>query len=257
MIPETEIFTSIPFGMTPVELSAWFEFGDGTKLLNELYKPFGVMMVPGGTSGLQMGGWFKKPVDSVADLKGLKIRAPGITGEVFKLLGATPVSMPGSEAFTSMQSGVIDAADWIGPWNDQAFGLQKVAKYYYGTWHEPGAASDYMFNIKSFEALPAALQDQVLMVARAAGARQDLDYCAHNGPALRHLLEKEGVELRYYSDEVLDAMYEATQTYLAEFEKKSEAAAKALQSYRDFLNDQKLWANNEERYLASRRRLLG
>lgn len=257
LIPEAEIFTSIPFGMTPEELSAWYAFGDGAKLLNELYKPLGVMAVPGGTSGVQMGGWFKKPIDSVADLKGLKIRAPGITGEVFKLLGATPVSMPGSEVFTSMQNGVIDAADWIGPWNDQAFGLQKVAKYYYGAWHEPGAASEYMFNIQSFEKLPPHLQEQILIVARAAGARQDLDYCAHNGPALRQLLEKDGVEVRYYNDDILDAMYEATQKYLAEFEKKSDMAAKVLQSYRAFLDNQKQWAENKERYLTARRRLLG
>ena len=257
LIPETEIFTAVPFGMTPTELSAWFEFGGASALLNELYAPFGVMSVPGGTSDYQMGGWFNKAVDSVADLQGLKIRAPGVTGEVFRLLGATPVSMSGSEIFTSMQSGVIDAADWIGPWNDQAFGLQKVAKYYYGTWHEVGAASDYMFNIKSFEALPADLREQVLMVARAAGARQTLDYRAHNGSSLNQLLEKDGVELRYYSDEVLDAMYQATQKYLEEFAKKSAAAAKVLQSYRDFLDGQKLWAANAEKFLAARRRLLG
>ncbi|MDO5090692.1 MAG: TRAP transporter substrate-binding protein [Cardiobacteriaceae bacterium] len=256
LVPEAEIFSAIPFGMTPLELSAWFEFGGATELLNELYKPFGVMMAPGGNSDIQMGGWFNKEINTVEDLKGLKIRAPGVTGEVFKILGATPVAMPGSEVFTSMQSGVIDAADWIGPWNDQAFGLQKVAKYYYGTWHESGAASDYMFNIKSFEALPENLRDQVLMVARAAAARQTLDYRAHNGVALKNLIEKDGVQLRYYNDEILKAMYAATQQYLEAFAKKSDMAAKALQSYRDFQNNQQIWSDNEAKYLAARKAVM-
>ena len=254
VIPETEIFTAIPFGMTPLELSAWYYFGGGIELLNELYEPFGVFAVPGGNSDIQMGGWFSKEINSVADLKGLKIRAPGITGEVFRILGATPVNMPGSEIFTSMQSGVIDAADWIGPWNDQAFGLQKVAKYYYGTWHEPGAASEYMFNQKSFNALPEGLREQVLMVARAAGARQLFDYRAHNGPALRQLVEKDGVELRYYNDDILKAMYEASNQYLQEFAQKSEKAAKILASYRDFQASQKIWSDNESNYLEARKK---
>lgn len=257
LIPETEIFTAVPFGMTPTELAAWYEFGGGTELLNELYRPFGVMMVPGGNSDIQMGGWFNKPMESLEDFKGLKIRAPGITGEVFKLLGATPVSMPGSEVFTSMQSGVIDAADWIGPWNDQASGLQKVAKYYYGTWHEPGAASDYMFNIKSFEALPETLREQVLMVARAAGARQTTEYRANNATALRNMMEKDGVELRYYSDEILKAMYAATQQYLDTFAAKSEMAAKVLQSYREFQKNQQIWTDNEAKYIAARKLVMG
>ncbi|MDO4776838.1 MAG: TRAP transporter substrate-binding protein [Cardiobacteriaceae bacterium] len=256
LIPETEVFTAIPFGMTPLELSAWYYFGGGIELLNELYKPFGVMAVPGGNSDFQMGGWFNKEINSVEDLKGLKIRAPGVTGEVFRMLGATPVSIPGSEAFTSMQSGVIDAADWVGPWNDQAFGLQKVAKYYYGTWHENGAAAEYMFNLKSFEALPEGLREQVLMVARAASERMLLDYRTHNAVALRNLVEKDGVQLRYYNDDVLKAMYAATQQYLAEFEKKSDMAAKVLESYRNFLKNQQVWAENEAQYLAARRLVL-
>ena len=127
----TQIFTTLPFGLNAMELNGWLYYGGGMELYRELYEPFNLRPYPAGNSGCQMGGWFKKPINSVQDLQGLKMRIPGFGGEVLRRNGGTPVAMPGSEIFTALQTGTIDAAEWIGPYNDLTFGFHKVAKHYY------------------------------------------------------------------------------------------------------------------------------
>ena len=134
-----QFFATVPFGLTAQEQNGWFYYGGGLELWTELYAEFGLVPAPAGNTGVQMGGWFNKEINSVSDLEGLKMRIPGLGGEVLKRAGGTPVSLPGGELFTSLQSGAIDATEWVGPYNDLAFGLYKAAKYYYYPgWHEPG-----------------------------------------------------------------------------------------------------------------------
>lgn len=140
-VPAAQFFTTVPFGLTPQEFNAWIYYGGGLALWEEIYEPFGLIPMPAGNPGAQMGGWFNKEINSLEDFKGLKMRMPGIGGEVLKKLGASPINLPGSEIFTALQSGTIDATEWVGPYNDLAFGLYKAAKYYYYPgWHEPGSA---------------------------------------------------------------------------------------------------------------------
>ncbi len=126
-----QFFSTVPFGLNAQEMNGWLFNGGGLELWTEMYKPFGIIPMPAGNMGVQMGGWFNKEINSVADLKGLKMRIPGMGGEVLKRLGGTPVNLPGGELFTAMQTGVLDATEWVGPYNDLTFGFHKVAKFYY------------------------------------------------------------------------------------------------------------------------------
>ncbi|MFT6654556.1 MAG: TRAP-type mannitol/chloroaromatic compound transport system substrate-binding protein, partial [Marinomonas primoryensis] len=136
-VPAAQFFTTVPFGLTALEFNAWIEYGGGLKLWEEIYAPFNLIPMPAGNPGVQMGGWFNKEINSLADFQGLKMRMPGLGGEVLKKVGASPINLPGSEIFTALQTGTIDATEWVGPYNDLAFGLYKAAKYYYYPgWHE-------------------------------------------------------------------------------------------------------------------------
>lgn len=251
-IPEAELFTSVPFGMTTDEFNAWFIHGEGQAFLTELYKPFGVVPLIGGNTMPQMGGWFNKEINSVEDLKGLKIRTPGIGGEVYRLAGATPVSLPGAEIFTSMQSGVLDATDWVGPWNDQAFGLYKAAKYYYNGWQEPNAMMEILINEKALATLPADIRAIVEGLALAMNQKCMVDMQKNNAIALKKMLDSEGVQLRDFPADVIKVFKEKTAEYLKEYAVKSDAAKKILASYEAFLADQMRISANVETYLTYR-----
>ncbi len=167
-----QFFAAVPFGMNAQEMNAWLYYGGGMELWTETYEPFGVLPAAAGNSGVQMGGWFNREINSVDDLNGLKMRIPGLGGEVLKRAGGLPVSMPGAEIFTSMQTGVIDATEWVGPYNDLAFGLYKVAKhYYYPGWHEPGTTLECLINQAAYDSLPADLQSIVTNACRRHARR--------------------------------------------------------------------------------------
>lgn len=234
-IPEAELFTSVPFGMTADEFNSWFAEGDGRKLLIELYKPHGVLPFIGGNTMAQMGGWFNKEIKSVDDLKGLKLRMPGIGGEVYKMSGASPISIPGAEIFTSMQSGVIDATDWVGPWNDLAFGLYKVAKYYYRGWQEPCAFMEVLINEKAFATLPDELKSVVENTCSALTQRIMNAYMKNNATALQTLIEKHKVKILDFPTEVIKTFKENTQKYLETYASKSPLAKKIADSYQSYL----------------------
>ncbi|KFC51770.1 hypothetical protein GY12_02030, partial [Micrococcus luteus] len=150
-VPAAQFFSSVPFGLSTLEMNAWLSHGGGQALWDETYAPFGVKPLSAGNTTMQMGGWFNKEINSLDDIKGLKIRMPGLGGEVWSRLGAITVNLPGGEIFTSLQTGAIDATDWVGPYNDLAFGLHKAAKYnYFPGWQEPQAVVEAMVNQKAF-----------------------------------------------------------------------------------------------------------
>ena len=152
-------FTAVPFGLTAQETNGWLHYGGGSsELWQEAYAPYNLVPMAGGSTGVQMAGWFNKEINSIADLKGLKMRIPGLAGEVFAAAGGTAVTIPGGELYTSMQTGVIDAVEWVGPYNDKSLGFHQVAKYYYYPgWHEPGSILEFVVNKESLEALPERL----------------------------------------------------------------------------------------------------
>ncbi len=216
-VPAASFFSAIPFGLTAQEMNAWLYFGGGWELWKEAYAPFGLVPLPSGSSGCQMGGWFRKEIRSMADLKGLKMRIPALGGEVLARAGGTPVTMPGAEIFTSLESGAIDATEWIGPYNDLAFGLQKAAKYYYYPgWHEPGSTLEMIINREAFESLPEDLREIVTACAAATNDRMLAEFTARNAEALQTLVRDDGVLLRPFPGEVMRELRRLTGEVLAE-----------------------------------------
>jgi TRAP-type mannitol/chloroaromatic compound transport system substrate-binding protein len=210
-------FTAFPFGLTADEMDAWMMYGNGQKLWDELYAPFGIRAFHAGNTGTQMLGWFKKEIRTVADLRGLKFRAPGNQGRVLQKLGVTPVSLPGGEIFPALQSGAIDAAEWIGPFNDLALGFYQVCKYYYAHgYHEPGPMLQLMINEQAWRTLDAELQLVVRTACSAATRDMLAEYNARSGPALRTLVKQHGVLVRPLPEDVLMACGEKANEVLNE-----------------------------------------
>lgn len=252
----TQFFSTVPFGLTAQEMNGWIYHGGGLELWTELYAKFGLVPAPAGNTGVQMGGWFNKEINSVADLKGLKMRIPGLGGEVLARAGGTPVNLPGGELFTALQSGAIDATEWVGPYNDLAFGLYKAAKfYYYPGWHEPGTILEAMINKQVFDALPADLQSIVLNACKVVNQDMLAEYTARNPAALQTLISKHGVQLRRFPDDVILKLRELSDQVVAEIAEKDEFSAKVYASYKKFLVQAKDWSGiSELTYLQARDR---
>ncbi len=249
-----QFFSTVPFGMTAQEMNAWLYYGGGMDLWKEVYEPFGLYPAAAGNTGVQMGGWFNKEINSVDDLKGLKMRIPGLGGEVLRRAGGTPVTLPGGEIFTSLQSGNIDATEWVGPYNDLAFGLYKAAKYYYYPgWHEPGATLECFTNKSALEALPADLQSIVINACRVANQDMLAEYTARNNDALNTLINDHGVDLRKYPDKVLEELRVLSAQVVSEVADKSPLAQRIYDSYTQFKQKAVAWHEVSERsYLNSR-----
>ncbi len=237
-VPAAQFFTSVPFGMNAQELYGWINHGGGLELWRELYAPVNLIPFPVGNTGVQMAGWFNREINSVADLRGLKMRIPGLAGEVFNLAGGTSVNIPGGELYTALQTGVIDAAEWVGPENDLAFGFQQIAKYYYyPAWHEPGPSMELIINKTAFENLPKDLQAIVTYAARAMSQDMLDSYTANNSRALKELVEQQGVEIRKLPDEVLKRFYDISQQVYAQQAAKDPQFKKVYESYKAFMDD--------------------
>ncbi|MER2493619.1 TRAP transporter substrate-binding protein [Catenovulum sediminis] len=234
-IPAAPLFTTIPFGMNAQETNAWFYHGGGLQLWQKLYEPFGLVPYPGGNTGVQMAGWFQKEINSLDDIKGLKMRMPGLAGEVIADLGGIPVQLPGGELYSAMQSGAIDAADWVGPYNDLAFGLYKTAPYYYVTgWQEPGAALEFIINQQALSSLPEDLKKIVEIAIEAANANMLALYTAKNNQALQSLKEK-GVQIRKFPTEVIEALKASSQKVVKQLVASDPQAQEIFSSYASFL----------------------
>ena len=231
-------FTSVPFGMNAQELNGWLHYGGGLELWRELYEPFNLIPFAGGNTGVQMGGWFNKEINSIDDINGLKMRIPGFGGEIFTRAGGTAVNIPGGELYTSLQSGVIDATEWVGPYNDLAFGFQDIAKYYYYPgWHEPGPTLEFTVNKDAFNRLPKDLQNIIEVATRAINQDMLDEYTARSNAALVELVEKHKVDLRPFPKDVIDRFRELTQEYYAEMAEKDPTFAKVYASYKDYLDN--------------------
>jgi TRAP-type mannitol/chloroaromatic compound transport system substrate-binding protein len=249
-----QFFAAVPFGLTAQEMNAWLYYGGGMELWREVYAPFNLIPAAAFNTGVQMGGWFNKPINSVADLKGLKMRIPGLGGEVLKRLGGTPVNLPGGEIFTSLRSGAIDATEWVGPYNDLAFGLHKAAKYYYYPgWHEPGTTLEAIIHKPAFEALPKDLQAIVMVALQAANLDGLSELTARNNTALNDLITRHKVELRKFPDDVLRQIRQVSDQVVAEIAHKDPLSRRVYDSFINFRDQATAWHEVSERaYLNAR-----
>ena len=236
-VPAAQFFTSVPFGLTADEINAWVNRGGGLELWREIYEPFNIYPIPAGNTGTQMFGWFNKEINSLEDVKGLKMRIPGIGGEVLKEAGGIPVTLPGGELFTALQTGVIDATEWVGPYNDLTFGFHQAAKYYYYPgWHEPGPMLELLINMDAWNSLPKHLQ--VIIETATKAVNQDTldEYLARNNQALTELVEVHGVELRKLPDDVIEEFRAISNQILSDLAEEDEVIGKVYDSYIEFKN---------------------
>jgi TRAP-type mannitol/chloroaromatic compound transport system substrate-binding protein len=256
-IPAAVFFTAVPFGMTAQEMNGWLHYGGGLELWQDLYAPFGVIPFAGGSTGVQMAGWFNRELRSAKDLSGLKMRIPGLAGEVFDAAGGTAVRIAGGEVYTSMQTGVIDAVEWVGPYNDRTLGLNEVAEfYYYPGWHEPGAMLEFTVNAAAFQELPSDLQAIVRYAARAANQNMLDEFTARNNESLQQLLAA-GTQLRHLPDDVLNLLYEKSVEAMMNLRTSDAMAEEIAVSYEAFSKNVRAYHEISERaYLNARDKVL-
>ena len=247
-----QFFSSVPFGMTAQEMNSWLYYGDGIKLWEEVYENFNLIPRPAGNTGVQMGGWFNKEINTTNDLKGLKMRIPGLGGEVLARAGGTPFTLAGAEIFTSLQTGVIDATEWVGPYNDRAFGLHKAAKYYYYPgWHEPGPSLECIINKDAYSSLSDQHKSIIDIACKAANVDMISDYMAKNYQALE-FFKKEKVQIKQFPAEVLSKLNKISDEILLELSQKNNLSKKVYDSYVNFLSRVRPWTLiSEDAYLSS------
>jgi len=257
--PGFAYFTAVPFGLTCNEINAWIRFGGGQELWDKLAGEYGVKGLMCGNTGVQMGGWFRKEIESADDFKGLKMRMPGLGGDVLAKMGASPVSLPGGQIYENLVSGSIDATEWIGPWNDEVMKFYEAAKfYYYPGMHEPGAMLSIGLNKAFWDGL--SKEDQLIIEACSSMENEVMmsEYTAKNGEALDRLITQQGVELKEFNDDVYDAFGEAAEAVFADVQKHDDLAKEIHES---FLNARRLyggWTNiSDQAYVKQRNRVLG
>jgi len=250
----TQFFCAIPFAMNAQEMNAWLYYGGGMALWEELYDKFNLVPLVSGSSGAQMAGWFRKDINSLDDLKGLKMRIPGLGGEVLKRAGGLPVNLPAGEIFTSLQSGAIDATEWTGPYLDLAFGLYKVAKnYYYPGWHEPSTTIETMVNKDAFAALPDDLKEIVRQACKSANMDMLADNMAKNNVALDTLVDKHKVQVKRLPDDVLTTLHGLSLEVVQEVAERDPFSLKVYESYTNFSQRAARWTDiSEFAYLKAR-----
>lgn len=240
--PAFALGSAIPFGLNSRQMTAWMMHGNGRKLMNEFYAKYSMVSFAGGNTGCQMGGWFRKEIKSVADFKGMKMRlGGGLIGEVMQKMGAVPQSLPGGEIYQALEKGTIDAAEWVGPYDDQKLGFNKVAPfYYYPGWWEGGPEVDFFINQKAMDGLSA--ENKAIVEAAAAVASSDMlaKYDALNPIALKQLVAAK-TKVLPFSQAMMDAAYKASLEVYAENDAKSPEWKKIYADFRSFQRDQVLW----------------
>ncbi len=240
-IPEAQFMSSVPFGMTTKGMNAWLYFGGGLELWRKIYKHFNVIPFPAGNTGVQMGGWFNKKINSIDDLKGLKMRIPGIGGKVLAKAGGTPILLAGGEVYTALERGIIDATEWVGPFHDQRLGLNRAAKYYYYPgWHEPGTSFELIVNTEAWAKLPADLQKIVEIATYSVNQRIYSEMEVRNIEALQEIEDK--VEILAFPAEVLNEFKRLTQISLDEEAEKNPEFKKVYNAYKKFQQDNSAWS---------------
>jgi TRAP-type mannitol/chloroaromatic compound transport system substrate-binding protein len=228
-------FATVPAGITQQEHTAWLHHGGGQTLWDELYGGFGLKPFLAGATGVQMGGWFQKEITSADDFKGLKMRIPGLGAEVINRLGATAVNMPGGEIMPALQSGVIDATEWVGPWNDLAFGFHKIAKFYYGPgFHEPNASLEAFVNKERFESLSSELQLIVESACLAESGYMLAEFTAGNSQSQKVLVEEHGVRISRFPPDLVKMAHQFGLDVVRETADEGELAKRIFDSWWDF-----------------------
>jgi TRAP-type mannitol/chloroaromatic compound transport system substrate-binding protein len=252
-VPASMYFTTMPFGMIAPEQYAWFYYGGGMELMDELYAQYNLMSFPGGNTANQMGGWFQKEINSVDDLQGLKMRIPGFAGEVLASLGAKPTNIPPGELYTALDRGTIDALEWVGPSLDLRMGFHKIAPFYYTGWHEPGAELQFLINRKKFNALPADLQEILRVSMKAASYDMYAQSMHESGKNWSTMTEEfPNIKVKTFPDEVIAALKVANEALLKESAANDPFAAKVLSSQREYLAKIRQWTNmSDKAYLDS------
>ncbi len=233
--------TAIPFGLNSRQLTAWYYDGNGMKLFREFYDQYNIVNFPGGNTGAQMGGWYRKEIKTLADIKGMKMRIGGFAGKVLSRMGAVPQNIPGGEIYQALEKGTIDATEWIGPYDDEKLGFQKVAKnYYYPGWWEGGAQLDFYINKAAFNAL--SKENQAIVEAAAAYAHTEMQarYDARNPAALKRLVAG-GAKVLPFPKVVMDEAYKQAMALYAELSASNPQWKKIYTDYSAFRKDQNLW----------------
>lgn len=238
----TIFFTTIPFGMTTAEQYAWFYYDDGMKYMQQVYDGFKVLNFPGGNTGVQMGGWFKKEINTLEDLKGLKMRIPGLAGEVFAKLGVNVTNIPAGELYTSLDRGTIDALEWVGPGMDIKMGFHKVAPYYYTGWHEPASEMQFLVNKRAYEKLSPEHQAILQTAMKAASADMYYENFAASANAWEQMkTEFPNIKVKTFPLPVLKAMKASTDELLDSYAAKDEQFKAILDSQRKFMKKARQW----------------
>lgn len=240
--PATTFFTTTPFGMTPTEMNAWYYYGGGMELLQKVYSRHNVVAFPAGNTHIQMGGWFRKEIKSIQDLKGLKIRMPGHAGEVVGRAGMNPVSIPPGELYTALERGTIDAVEWVGPENDMKMGFHKIAPFYYTGWHEPGAELHVFINKQKFDALPEDLKAIIAAAAKEVSMDILSESFYRNALAWEKMRRLGDIKIRTLPDDVLNLFKKINSELLNQVSEKSQLAQEVIASQRAFLEKAKAWS---------------
>lgn len=251
--PNTLYFTSMPFGMTAPEQYSWFYYGGGMELMDKVYSKHGLLSFPGGNTSNQMGGWFRKEINSVADLEGLKMRIPGFAGEVLAKLGAQPTNIPPGELYTALERNTIDALEWVGPSLDLRMGFQKIAPYYYTGWHEPASELQFLINKKSWDKLPPDLQE-ILRVAMRSAAYDMYAQSYHESAVNWATIQKDfpNVQVKTFPKEVIEAMRKANNELLTEFAAADPLAKEIIDSQAEYMKKARAWTEiSDQAYLNS------
>lgn len=247
-IPAAQFFSSVPFGMNAQQMNAWIINGGANKLWDELYEPFDLLPLPGGNTGVQAGGWYNKEINDLSDYAGLKMRMPGLGGKVLRKAGGTAVLVPGTELFTNLERGVIDATEWIGPYHDYLMGFHRVAKYYYYPgWHEPGTVLEMIMNKSKLQAIPKDLQEIIKVAIYRLNQWMLTEFEQKNAMYLQKMLA-EKVDVRPFPDEVLTQLKPLAKETVLEVVESDEKSQKIFEHYSKFKKQIGAWSDMSEKF---------
>lgn len=246
-VPAGQFFAAVPFGMNAQQMNAWLYSGGGTKLWQEVYAPFDLVPFPAGNTGMQMGGWFNREIATVEDLKGLKMRIPGLGGKVVAKAGGSAILSAGGEIYTNLERGVIDATEWVGPYHDYLMGFHEIAQYYYYPgWHEPGPVLELMVNKAQWDRLPNDLK----MIIETAAARANMwmlsEFEAQNHTYLQKIRNEGKVEIRRFPEDVLSALKRYAGEVIEELTQQDPESKRVYQSFNKFRNEIAGWSEISE-----------
>ena len=240
-------FTTVPFGMTMKEQYAWFYYGDGMKYMEKVYDKFKVLSFPGGNTGVQMGGWFRKEINSVSDLKGIKMRIPGLAGEVMAKLGVNVTNIPAGELYTSLDRGTIDALEWVGPGMDIKMGFHKVAPYYYTGWHEPASEMQFLVNKRAFKKLPDEYKTMLITAMKAASSDMYYENFAASADAWAKMKKDfPNIKVKSFPEPVVKAMKKATDEVFAKYASENKLFKEIYENQQAFMKKARAWSKMGE-----------